>query len=181
LSIVDLTYGKDCGGYTNELIYVSGPLSDPSLPQGADLSQLTVNEVSGGEMAISGLLSDPLWAGSHTIKILSRNGVQIEASNRGQKGLFGSAESKSFTFVVKHPCETSEFLEWQIDTVEVNLKGDSKEITLIEPLDQASLDYGDKDGLTLCGKRSLSIVTPASDYESFLTFDGDNKLTLKAT
>ena len=65
--------------------------------------------------------------------------------------------------------------------MEVNLKGDSKEVTLTEPFDLASREYGDKDGLTLCGKRSISIVTPASDYESFMTFDGLTKFTLKAT
>ena len=180
-SLVDLTYGKDCGGYTNDLVYVSGPAADSSQPQGADLTQFVVGESSADNYLIEGLINDPAWIGTHSFKIVSRNGILNQELNRGEKGLFGSAESEVFTFEIKHPCSNTQFDDWTLEPIEVSLKADSKSVTLTEPQDQASLDYGDKDGFSLCGKRSISIVTPASEYESFLTFESPNKLIIAAT
>ncbi len=101
---MDLTYGKDCGGYTNDLVYVSGPAADSSQPKGADLTQLSVGESSAGDYLVEGMINDSAWIGTHSIKIVSRNGILNQESTRGDKGLFGSAESTIFTFEIKHPC-----------------------------------------------------------------------------
>ena len=57
-SIEDLTYGTACGGYSNEIVYVSGPLFRIDEPQGADLTQFMVNQLSLLEFAFEGSLDD---------------------------------------------------------------------------------------------------------------------------
>ena len=145
------------------------------------MSQFAVGESSAGNYLVEGLIKNPAWIGTHSFKIVSRNGISDQESTRGDKGLFGAAESEVFTFEIKHPCTKTVFDDWILEPVQVSLKADSKSVTLTEPKDQVSLDYGDKDGFTLCGARSLSIVTPASEFESFLTFESPDKLIIAAT
>jgi len=45
----DLTYGKECGGYTNSFKYISGPAFDGSDPYNANLSAMfTLDSADGG-------------------------------------------------------------------------------------------------------------------------------------
>ena len=37
MSMEDKDYGLNCGGYMNNLLYLSGPVLDTSLPFGADI------------------------------------------------------------------------------------------------------------------------------------------------
>ena len=63
--MTDLSFGKACGGYTNEFKYVSGPAFDGSEPFGVDLSQFTFSEPSDGVFKMEGEITDPLWVGTH--------------------------------------------------------------------------------------------------------------------
>ena len=82
-SMLDMT-GNDCGGITNLFKYVSGPAMDESEFSGADLSQLIFREEFQDEFVIEGEITDPLWIGTHSFQIQSRNGVFAAESVRGE-------------------------------------------------------------------------------------------------
>ena len=83
--MVDLSQGLLCGGYTHEIIYVSGPKLDTGLtPVNADLSSFTLNELSPTRIDMVGSVNDFSWLGKHKIVIKSTNGkVDLSQEARG--------------------------------------------------------------------------------------------------
>lgn len=51
----DLTYGKECGGYTNSFKYISGPAFDGSDPYNANLSAMFTLDSADGGRGVSAL------------------------------------------------------------------------------------------------------------------------------
>jgi len=55
MSMEDLDYGLECGGYTNRYNYISGPAADDSLAFGADiLTQFSFNTISTPLISLEG-------------------------------------------------------------------------------------------------------------------------------
>ena len=53
--MIDTSQGQLCGGYTHEIIYLSGPRLDPDfVPANADLSPFTLTELSPTRIDMEG-------------------------------------------------------------------------------------------------------------------------------
>ena len=73
-------------------------------------------------------------------------------------------------------CDMSEFVEWalqEVQTVTVKVLGQTKSLALGPVKDTVSLQTGNNDGLTWCGKR-LYKITSSTEIEQALMFDAEN-------
>ena len=57
-SMIDLTNGESCGGYTTKFKYVAGPAFDPSSHFGARLVGFRFTQVSEFEIVVSGTFTE---------------------------------------------------------------------------------------------------------------------------
>jgi len=152
--MVDTSLGLICGGYTHELIYISGPVFDSGLaPINADLSPYTLNELSGTEIDMTGTLDTFAWLGTHKFIIKATNGkFDSNPTARGDQGLFKSVQSAQFTLTIINPCLTTvvngdKVLE--IEEIAVPPGKTLTELILAGPTDSASALYG--NGYDKCG------------------------------
>ena len=84
--------------------YISGPVSNASFPEGADLSKYII---SGG--IITRDSAEMAWVGTHMLRLKCTNGNLNNAltRNRGIDGLFKSIYSNSITLEIVDPCTTT--------------------------------------------------------------------------
>ena len=87
----------------------------------------------------------------------------------------------SFELQIMNPCLTTSLYFGAISDM-IYKFGDPDLTQKLLAIDQASVDYGNKDGLTLCGARSFSISTSidrdrdrrlSTSHPEYLSLDGD--------
>lgn len=93
--MTDLSQPKGhCGGYTTELVYLSGPAYNKTLSNGADLSFYSLKIQDDQSFAYVGTIEDFSWIGSHNLILKSTLGKKDESpSARGDKGLYNTVYS----------------------------------------------------------------------------------------
>lgn len=152
--MVDLNQGLLCGGYTHEILYISGPKFDPTLaPVNADLSPYTLDEVSPTQMAMNGVVSDFSWLGTHRVIIKATLGTKdLSATARGVEGLFLSVLSTELEIQIINPCLTTVVngdSGLEIDDLVVPGGQDVLDLVYAGPTDSTSVTYG--NGYDKCG------------------------------
>lgn len=153
--MVDTSQGLLCGGYTHEIIYVSGSVFDATLaPINADLSPYTLTETSGTRMEITGTLNVFDWLGVHKIIIKATNGkLDTSATARGNQGFFNSVFSPELSLEIVNPCLRSVVNgDGGLEISEISVPPGKTLVDLIlaGPTDSASVTYG--NGYDKCGE-----------------------------
>ena len=94
---------EDCGGITQEMLYISGPLKP------LDVSSIYVmSKVVGDRTKITATITDESWYGTHTFIIRSTNGkLNTSSTAPGKNGLFYSVDSVPISITIKDPCDDS--------------------------------------------------------------------------
>ena len=105
-AMINAEYGINCGGFTYELEYVSGPLI------AAGIDPLTVYTLvesggSGGPVVLSGTPVLWSWLGDHTYRIKCSNGNIANAPAGDGTGIYNSVYSNNFLVRIIDPCLVS--------------------------------------------------------------------------
>ena len=73
--------------------------------------------------------------------------------------------STSLEIVLIDPCKLTEMLEWNVNQIFVQFGvSESLEVVLAEVEDQSSLEFGNRDGFSLCGPRIYEIISQPQVY-----------------
>ena len=152
----DLTLGTECGGFTYTLEYISGPISNPSIPAGADLSLYT--DLGG---VFSGIVETFDWVGTHLLRLKCTNGNRDNFSmrNRGTQGLFNSVYSQPIELIIEDPCEFTRVNPVLVNDMFMPFGQTMLTSQISGPSNIASLDYG--NGFDKCGPLEYSIIGPS--------------------
>lgn len=164
--MVDLDQGDKCGGYTHELIYLSGPRFNNALaPINADLTHYTLDELSDTRIEVAGVVEDFSWLGTHTIQIKATNGREdLNAAARGNQGFFNSVLSPEIQVEISNPCLISVVNsdeEFAIEKIDVSASQVVEEVILSGPRDSTSIIYG--NGYNMCGALTYQFINSRGD------------------
>jgi len=153
-----------CGGFTYDLVYVSGPFAGDTHPSdplkiGPDLT-LTYSLTT---LTYSGTVSTFDWVGVHTFKVVGQNGDPANAANRKP---YLTTDSADFTITIVNPCETSTVLDETITTpITTTVKlGTPVKWMYDNNKDSASVTYG--DGWNRCDERLHYITDVFTNSEA---------------
>ena len=156
----DFQVSIDCLGKSQELIYSEGPLLGTGLVL-SDFLQIA-SDPAPTKSKIEGNLNDEKWIATHKLIIKGTNGQLNNAPDaRGNKGIFGTANSQPLTLIVEHPCRNAKIDNFVINSMEATVLGPAirQDIGSKLPQDDVSRVQGNKDGFTYCGERKFRITS----------------------
>ena len=146
---------ENCGGITQELIYVSGPVVNPDL---STIYTLTDGQ-PGDKTLIQGVVNTNEWLGSYSLLIKGTNG-QFDPSPFafGNEGLFNTVNSSPILIKIDNPCVNS-IVNFDngftiANPFEVEVGFTQKVINEKGPKDSASDEKG--NGYDVCGPLQYS-------------------------
>lgn len=154
---------KLCNGFTQELVYFSGPRG-----QGFDLtSDYSVTPSPPSRQSVQAILRDKEWVGVHTFLVRGTNGSFDGSVNaRGNNGLYASIDSAPLQVTVTDPCHNSivnadlgSLFEIASEFV-VPLGSSKQEESLAGPSDSISQTFG--NGFDICGPLKYEFFYAAS-------------------
>lgn len=173
-AMINVEDGISCGGFTYELEYVSGPLTNTGIDYTTVYSMTEISG-SGTDLVISGTPVDRLWLGTHTFRILCHNGSSGNIPNNSgdpTTGFYNNVYSDDFRVQIVDPCISSVvnhdngvILQQTYDVSE-----DLNDIVISPiysgPEDSAAYDYG--NGYNLCDYLEYQIrdASSKSIYQS---------------
>ena len=102
-AMINAEYGINCGGFTYELEYVSGPLIAAGIDPNT-IYTLVESGGSGGPLDLTGTPIDRQWLGDHTYRIKCSNGNVANAPAGDGTGIYNSVYSNDFVVRVIDPC-----------------------------------------------------------------------------
>lgn len=105
-AMINAEYGINCGGYTYELEYMSGPLLAPGIDP-MSIYTMTESGGSGGPLVLAGTPFERTWLGTHVYRLKCLNGHISNAPAGDGFGIYNSVYSNNFYVRIIDPCLTS--------------------------------------------------------------------------
>ena len=105
-AMINAEYGINCGGFTYELEYVSGPLIAASIDP-LTIYTLVESGGSGGPVILAGTPLAWDWIGNHVYRLKCSNGNTANAPAGDGTGIYHSVYSSNFVVKIIDPCEIS--------------------------------------------------------------------------
>ena len=102
-AMINAEYGINCGGYTYELEYLSGPLVAAGIDP-MTIYSLVESGGSGGPIVLAGTPIAWDWLGDHTYRLKCSNGNISNAPAGDGTGIYNSVYSGNFVVTIIDPC-----------------------------------------------------------------------------
>ena len=95
--MIDDLNGTDCGGYSYEMEYISGPFAENSINFPTLLTYVNSNP-----SYMEGEAADPSWEGTHEMRLKCTIGTFDTGSPRGHNGLFNTVFSAKISMQISN-------------------------------------------------------------------------------